>query len=238
MVSLLTKIKNVYSNQGVLGILKSGFDYTLNRLFVSATGTPKRKIGVYNGVPVRNLRLSDREDIRQDYEAALVRAIHDSVQSGHKVVVIGGGLGVSTVTAAQEAGVDGSVNSFEGSQLRANIVEETVSMSGVRERVTVRHAIVGEEVNVFLESGESERVPPENIPECDVLVSDCEGAELGILEEIEIRPESIVVETHGIQGSPTDDVESVLKDRGYRIENREPENEAKDVFVLTASLKQ
>ena len=93
-------------------------------------------------------------------------------------------------------------------------------------------------MNVFLESGESERVPPENISECDVLVSDCEGAELGILEEIEIRPESIVVETHGIQGSPTDDVESVLKDRGYRIENREPENEAKDVFVLTASLKQ
>lgn len=84
--------------------------------------------------------------------------------------------------------------------------------------MSVRHAIVGERVNVPLDPGDPERVTHREIRKCDVLVSDCEGAELEIIKAIEHHPETIIVETHGIHGSPTGDINFLVEGGGYRIE--------------------
>jgi hypothetical protein len=47
---------------------------------------------------------------------------------------------------------------------------------------------------------------------------DCEGAEVTILENLEIRPQYIIIESHGTQESI---IES-LSDMGYEIVSKEP----------------
>jgi hypothetical protein len=49
---------------------------------------------------------------------------------------------------------------------------------------------------------------------------DCEGAEVEILRELVIQPRAILVETHGLNGAPTDLVASLLEKRGYVVSHR------------------
>jgi hypothetical protein len=53
-----------------------------------------------------------------------------------------------------------------------------------------------------------------------VLQLDCEGAEVEILRELIVQPRVILVETHGLFGSPTDLVASLLEKRGYVVSDR------------------
>jgi hypothetical protein len=61
---------------------------------------------------------------------------------------------------------------------------------------------------------------PSELPPCNVLELDCEGAEVEILRELTIQPRVILVETHGLFGAPTDLVASLLKKRGYIVSDR------------------
>jgi hypothetical protein len=63
-------------------------------------------------------------------------------------------------------------------------------------------------------------LPPSQLPSCDVLQLDCEGAEVEILRETMIQPRVILVETHGIFGAPTNLVASLLEKRGYVVTDR------------------
>lgn len=58
------------------------------------------------------------------------------------------------------------------------------------------------------------------LPPCDVLQMDCEGAEVGLLREMIIQPRVILVETHGVFGAPTKLVASLLEQRGYAVADR------------------
>ena len=84
-------------------------------------------------------------------------------------------------------------------------------------------------------------MPPAEIPDCDVLEMDCEGAETSILSEMSIRPRVILVETHGCLGAPTSDVRDLLITIGYEVEDlgfAEPSRMAEcvsgDIRVLAA----
>jgi hypothetical protein len=108
----------------------------------------------------------------------------------------------------------------------------------VGEYAEVRHAIVG-----FVSEDSTERyggpedadtVEPSELLESDVLVLDCEGAEMEILKEIPQSPQTIVVETHEFLDSPEEEVRRILSDRGYTVVDRGVELEEKGVYVLVA----
>jgi hypothetical protein len=71
-----------------------------------------------------------------------------------------------------------------------------------------------------IESETGPVLPPSQLPQCDVLQLDCEGAEAEILRELTIQPRVVLVETHGLYGAPTDLIASLLKKRGYVVSDR------------------
>lgn len=207
-----------------------------------------RRTGSYNDVTVRMVHLGDSvipwqsTDV-SDYEAAIVRGIRDHVKAGDTVVVVGGGVGVSTVAAARRVGPEGSVITYEGSREAIETIEETVYLNGVESKVSVQHAIIGEDIRLRGSSEGAPTVSPENLPDCDVLVLDCEGAERMILERAGVRPETIVVETHGIFDAPKDAIEDLLVDAGYDVvDSRIAEERMRElciergIYVLTARI--
>lgn len=202
-----------------LSNLRRGAEYLISELISIVFGAPRRKISVRNGIAVRNCRLPDPNDVEEDYEDVLITFVRNAVDSGDSVIVVGGGLGVSTVVAAKNCGPEGEVTAFEGSRHRYQIGQETMVLNKVEEQTTVKHAIVGTGKNLFADSQGAGHVEPIELPECDVLVMDCEGTEAKILSELKITPRKIVVESHGVMGSPPTKIRSELHDRGYRIED-------------------
>jgi hypothetical protein len=211
---------------GVYRLLRSVYDdHVRERL--------PRKVGVYNGVPVRDRALLDVTDERPGYEGGLVSGIRRHVRTGDRVVVVGGGKGVSTVSAARATGPTGSVWSFEGGEERYDGLVETVALNRVDDWTTTRNAIVGSGIDVYGEAVASEVVAPSALPDCDVLVLDCEGAELEILDGMEQRPRVAVVEAHGFLDAPESAVRASLEELGYEVVDHRVEYEPKGVVVLT-----
>ena len=153
-----------------------------------------------------------------DYEEKLVIALRRTVRPGDTVLVIGGGAGTTAVVAAQLAGPRGTVICYEASREQLPIIEETFRRNKVN--VDLRYAAVGEAIGVYGEHGDAAPVvAPEDLPACDVLEMDCEGAERLILDRMTIRPRAIAVETHGIYDSPTEQVARQLEALGYPLEH-------------------
>lgn len=178
---------------------------------------------VYNGVVVRDGGFLDLEIRHECHKEGLIDAIEENVR-GKDVVLVALGKGVSTVTAVRSGAR--SVTAYEGSSEMIELAEETldVNLSEVqRNMVEVEHAIVGEAISLFGD-GESDRVVnPSELPECDVLILDCEGAELSILDGIEEPPETIICETHPDKLSFTPVVREKLKGLGYDVDSRQYE---------------
>ena len=195
--------------------------------------TPK-KIASFNGVPVRGVHLLDATDEFPEYEAALLEGIRSRVESNDTVVVVGGGRGVSSVVAARQAAPNGHVTTYEGGAERHSVARETAILSRVADSVSIEQGIVGSGIDIVGDGSDAIIVEPEDIPECDALVLDCEGAELEILESIDQRPQTIVVETHAFLDSPESAVRNKLDDLGYTVVNRGVELDEKGVYVLTA----
>lgn len=154
-----------------------------------------------------------------DYEDEEVTGLHRHVSEGDTVLVIGGGFGVTSVVAANEAGESGSVVTYEAAENCVERVERTVRHNDVADQVDVNHAIVSEPIDLRGDPGDAGIVSPSELPDADVVEMDCEGAELEILREMEITPRTVLVETHAQFGAPRDRVLAVLEERGYRIES-------------------
>ena len=192
------------------------------------------KVGVFNGVPARRIRLLDRTDEFPEYEAALIDAVRTAVEPGDTVVVIGGGYGVSSVVAAQRAGPEGRVVTYEPTHERFPFIEETAALNGVADRIDARRALVGPGVKLDGDGGGADRIDPAELPDCDVLELDCEGAEADVLRELPVRPRTIVVETHGCFGTPTEQTRDVLGSLGYDVVDERPDEPDRDIYVLVA----
>ncbi|WP_226022582.1 hypothetical protein [Halomicrobium salinisoli] len=192
------------------------------------------KIAVFNGVAVRRIPLLDLTDEFPAYEATLIDAVRSAVESGDDVVVVGGGWGVSSVVAARRAGPDGAVTAFEPARHRYRYVRETAALNGVDDRVAVRHALVGPGVKVDGDGSGAARLPPGDLPDCDVLVLDCEGAEADVLRHVDVEPRTIVVETHACFGTPEDATRDALDEQGYDVVERAADEPDRGIFVLTA----
>ncbi|CAA9308444.1 MAG: hypothetical protein AVDCRST_MAG68-1047 [uncultured Gemmatimonadetes bacterium] len=153
-----------------------------------------------------------------EYEAALLQGLEQHVREGDRVVVVGGGYGVTATFSAQRAGVSGRVECYEGAREGTERVRRTAERNGVADRVRIHHAVVARPISVYGAQPEGAVVAPGDLPECDVLELDCEGAEVEILRHLRISPRVILVETHGLFGAPTPLVLELLRERGYQAE--------------------
>jgi hypothetical protein len=177
-----------------------------------------RKLGLYNGYVARAPRLFDVVDHVPDYKAELLHAVETTVERGDDVVVVGGGKGIASVVAAEAAGADGQVTTYEAGDDWVEVVEETLLLNVVEGRV--EHAIVGTAVAVRGATS-APVVATSDLPDCDVLVLDCDGAEVAVIDGFAAdgapRPREIVVETHAQLGTPARRVNEALADLGYSV---------------------
>jgi len=175
---------------------------------------------VYGDIPARDNRLLDTTDYKPHYKAGLVSAIQDHVGDGDDAVLIGGGRGISSVHLARQGA---RVVAYEAGAEMCDIARDTVARQGWSQAVDVRHAVVGDALDVFGELGEPDTVPAESLDTRDVLVMDCEGAEMSILRRLEDWPQTIIVESHPGNGATTGAVRTRLEHRGYDVTDRQYE---------------
>ncbi len=177
-----------------------------------------------------------------DYEEALILGLRAHVRSGDRVVIVGGGIGITAVVAARATGSSGRVTCYEGSRDQIALIEQVLDRNGCRDQVDVVHATVGSAKFVYGSSEGARAVQVKDLPECDVLELDCEGAERDILEGLSRRPRILLVETHGCFGSPTADTRRRAESHQYLVEDMgvaEPRLNDKcvagDIHVLVCS---
>jgi hypothetical protein len=229
---MFRKMRNIVRAKGVSGLAARSVAYAYRRgVRPYVPGEPVR----YAGIPICHDRkwgdrlvptswipyeeASDAQD-EPGYEAALVAGLNETVRPGDRVVIVGAGLGVTAVVAALRAGVSGTVQCFEGSKEHVGFSKQTVARNNLT-NVTVHHAVVAKNICVYGSGSDVAPVmPPSQLPLCNVLQLDCEGAEVGILREMEIQPRIIIAETHGLFGAPTDLIVALLEKRGYDVSDR------------------
>lgn len=166
-----------------------------------------------------------------DAEPHLRNAIRKTVTPEDDVIVVGGGYGFSTVLAAK---FGATVTAYEASRQMYDRLTAVIGLNHVRQRVTVKHAIVGSAKKVYGDARQAELIHPMFLPDCDVLILDCEGAETEILDCYPHRPRTIVVETHGHLDSPTGAIKETIIERGYRIEAETTVDAKRDIKTLVA----
>ena len=119
---------------------------------------------LYAGVPIsRDRRLLDTllpPPIRPynvtdipSYEDALARGIAAHIRPGDRIVIAGGGEGVTVALAAKATGPTGSVVCYEGARHCVDRVNQTVKRNGLSKIVTVHHAVVAEAISVYGDDG-------------------------------------------------------------------------------------
>ena len=244
MKSLFRKAIDILYSEGPTILFCRSINYIYRRTAVALL--PRRSVR-YNGIDVPKALLFDEilpwrsPRDRPYYESGLIEGMEEHLKPGDDVVIVGGGWGVTAVKAAEKVGRDGPVTVYEGSAKEVNRVRRTVETNGYSDIVTVNHAIVGTALNLRGDSGSATIVDPVDLPQCDVLELDCEGAEIEILENLVIHPNVILVETHGQYDAPTDEVISILSGKPYSVvrnviadEGLKEVCESDDIRVLTA----
>ena len=244
MKSLLRKAIDILRSEGLTTLFRRGLNFIYRRTVLPIL--PRRSVR-YNRINVPTARLFDgilpwrSLKNRPNYESGLIAGMEDHIKSGADVVIVGGGWGVTAVKAAEKVGSDGTVTVYEGSAKEVERVRLTVETNEYDDIVTVNHAIVGTALNLRGDSGDATIMGPDDLPQCDVLELDCEGAEIEILEGLTIRPNVILVESHGRYDAPTDKIVSILSDKSYSVvknviadEDLREQCESDDIRVLTA----
>ena len=226
---MLHKVRDIVRAQGVSGLARRSIAYAYQRGVRPCIpfGEPVH----YAGIPIcHDRKWGDRmvptswvpgDAVDQDdYEATLIAGLSDSIRPGDSVVVVGVGFGVTAVVAALRAGPSGTVQCFEGSKQHVRLAQQTAARNKVT-NISIHHAVIAKSISVYgVGSDVGNVLPPSQLPPCDVLELDCEGAEVEILRELTIQPRVILVETHGLYGAPTHLVASLLEKRGYVISHR------------------
>ncbi|MFB1065824.1 hypothetical protein [Natrinema sp. H-ect4] len=205
--------------------MRSGYGFYL-------AGLPGFPAPEYNGVQIKLSHFPWQDVDNPTYESGLIKGINDKVCSGDTVVIVGGGKGITAVKAAKRVGEQGRVIVFEGSESQVRKTRQTIQFNGVNEIVEVHHRVVGAAVGVYGDQESFDPLPPSDLPGCDVLELDCEGAEIEILENLEQRPRTILVETHGMHNAPPDRIRSLLENLSYEVVSKGVADDSKSEFCI------
>jgi hypothetical protein len=235
MNGFAARAKRAYVRGGFVYLLQAGFDRIAERLALAyrervRPRLPDARHARWNGVLIA--RRTKRFDfITPDswkpvlcgdiptYENALIAGLVEHVKPGDRIVVVGGGYGVTAITAARLTGPTGAVTCYEAVEDRVADIHTAIRLNGIPAAIHVEHCIVAEAISLFGESGAAPLLPPTLLPTAHVLQLDCEGAEVQILRSMTIRPRVILVETHGGFGAPTPLVRQLLEELGYQVED-------------------
>jgi hypothetical protein len=176
---------------------------------------------IFNKNLYGNLKIGDRLNFCSTFSQGAEISAHNRYTSeGDDVIIVGGGYGISAINAGKIVGPRGSVRVYEGGKISRKI-RELIEWNGLREIVEVESVIVGKANELYGgRDGDAQRIHPARLPDCDVLELDCEGCEIGVLENLIIRPRIIIIELH-----PTKYIESnskplqIIEQMGYNIVN-------------------
>jgi hypothetical protein len=157
---------------------------------------------------------------------------------GDHVVIIGGGEGLSAITAAQQIGKKGKLTIYDGLEDERNVfgtrkIQRNLELNGVPPIWVIKHGFVTSRNNDLINNKTydteflNEKTPiihPSELPECDVLETDCNGAELLILQNMKIRPRVLIIELEAAfykkffdNNEHPRDVLKLLNEIGYTI---------------------
>ncbi len=130
-----------------------------------------------------------------DFKAKTVNVINDKVEKGDRYITVGGGSAVTAVNAAKIVGREGKVIIYEADEKRCEDIKNTLSLNVENKNYKIVNKYVG---NVYSKNNSSTdgNVNFCEMPSCDVLELDCEGAELEIIKNIKIRPRLLIAELH------------------------------------------
>lgn len=189
-----------------------------------------RVYGNYGGIAARDCRLLDFNKTFPDYKTGLIEAIEHHINPGDIVTLVGAGRGVSSVRIAQQGA---TVHAYEAAKQMIPVAKETVETAGFSDQLIFYYATVGEAIDVYgSEFGPS--LEPRLLGTNDVLVMDCEGAELSILKGLGSYPETVLVETHPEKGVSTKSVYVALRERGYDVVSNPYNSDSEHKQVLEA----
>lgn len=257
MTSKLKKFTTRCRNEGLLSGIRAAFDYVAWNLWLQSYNFVRpwlpRRLGSFNGVIVRDLpprqptistirkycqdvfqtAIFQRPFIFSEYESALSLGLRKYATAGDDVTIVGGGRGVTAVVASDQVGDGGFVTVYEAALEKVTLVRETLELNNAN-NVTVREAAVGDPLRVWGPESSEDVMSPGDLSECDVLELDCEGAEVEILSSLAIRPEAIIVETHGVEDPLNNAVTDLLDKLGYSVVHQEEENVTCGCYVLFA----
>lgn len=195
------------------------------------------RMSVYNSVAIPDVPPEEERDYWPTYEELSNTELRRHVDRGDDVVIVGGGWGITTVVAARMTHYEGTVTTFEANSEMKETVERSMKINNIEDVAEVRHHHVGPAFDSAQEHygpADGEQLNPEDLPVCDVLELDCEGAEREILEKMEIRPHCIIVESHPPDGVTTEEVIERLHNIDYEVVNRGPNGPEGRYEVLTA----
>jgi len=188
--------------------------------------TPKKYIS-YSGIAIKHGRLFDISDKRK-FKPEGVETVQEYIQPNDHVVEVATGHGVFSLICS----VNGAtVKSYEHDPSQIEDAKRLHKLIGVDDTIEIIQGFVCEPEDCPPTVPDSDCVTPSELPESDVLLLDCEGAELQIIASVEPRPPLVIVETHPPQGTPSDDVEGLLLERGYDIQSKRSVNAEKDIIV-------
>src|SRR5262245_56512502 len=124
---MLSKVRDIIQAHGVSGFASKTIAYAYRegvRPFI-----PTRESVRYAGIRIcHDVKWGDRmvpkswipgdalAGNQPDYEGPLVAGLKETIKSGDKVVIVGGGVGVTATIAALCTGLSGSVEYFEGGE--------------------------------------------------------------------------------------------------------------------------
>jgi precorrin-6B methylase 2 len=224
------RIIKKYRSDGLTALISSIIRKIIVYLLLYIFGTSTRRIGIYNGVAVRSIPLLADRDMFE-HEEQLMESIRNYLTSGENVVLIGAGTGASSVCAARQVGSDGMVSAYEASKNAVSTCKETYQLNKVEHIANCKHAVVETEIHVAGSSSNAEQLSATDLPNCDALVMDCEGAEKDILKNMSQHPNKIIVETHSHFNSSTNDIKKTLSNN-YNLVNESERSENIDVLTF------
>ena len=146
-----------------------------------------------------------------EYEKSLIMA-HDIVtRANDRVLVVGGGEGISGLYAAKIA-FNGEVHIFEAGLESYQRILNTPEIMESR-NLKIYHNLLGEDINTYGGSVDNAKViSPMGIFDYDVIELDCEGSEYSILDNLSYEPRNIICEFHPCTGINYDSFfDSLLK---------------------------
>jgi len=132
-----------------------------------------------------------------------------------------------TVVAARQAGPSGFVHTYEAGEKQSKHVSQTIRQNGVEDRVSIHNTAVGTTVGAFNSAENASQIDGSQLPDCDTMVIDCDGAEFDVLETLEDLPSTLIIEHHAVQGDDgrvdveytPDQIIKLIHDLGYDIES-------------------